>query len=256
MRAQSATALLLTVAVLGLSAAAKAEEAAWASVTPPTDWSGLYVGAQGGGGLAFTGWTFPVDSFFTLFDGNKSFNAVGSGGVMGGHVTLNHQIGALVIGAELLVSASQVERERIGPITAEFPNDRITTRLANYGTLTARLGYAYDDLLIYANGGYAAGHVSVVAVSAAPVAGVIGQAKQRLDGWTLGGGLEWMFAPSVVLGVQYDFIRLGGQTTATTTTGTPDDTPFVIHNDDLELHAITARLSLKLDKPAPALPAN
>ena len=84
MRAQTATALLLTVAVLGLSTAAMAEEVAWASATPPTDWSGLFVGAQGGGGLAFTGWTFPVDSFFTLFDGNKSFNAVGSGGVVGG----------------------------------------------------------------------------------------------------------------------------------------------------------------------------
>jgi outer membrane immunogenic protein len=222
----------------------------------PTDWSGAYVGVQGGGGLAFTGWTFPVDSFFTLFDGNKSFNAAGSGGVMGGHVTLNHQIGSLVIGAELLVSASQVERERIGPITAVFPNDRITTRLADYGTLTARLGYAHDDLLLYASGGYAAGHVSVVAVSAAPVAGVIGQAKQRLDGWTVGGGLEWMFAPSIVLGLQYDFIRLNGETTATTTTGTPDDTPFVIHNDDVELHAVTARLSLKLDWLAPASPAN
>ncbi len=80
-----------------------------------TDWSGVYVGVQGGGGFGETGWTFPVDSFFTLFDGNKSFNAVASGGIMGGHVTLNHQIGSLVIGAELLVSAAEIERERTGP---------------------------------------------------------------------------------------------------------------------------------------------
>ena len=213
----------------------------------PTDWSGVYVGVQGGGGWAFTGWTFPVDSFFTIFDGNKSFNAVSSGGVMGGHVTLNHQIGPFVIGAELLVSAAELERERIGPITQVFPTDQLTTRLTNYGMLTGRLGYAHDDWLIYFSGGFAAGHISLEAVSGPPVAGVIGQVGGHINGYTLGGGGEYMIAPNVAIGVQYDYIRLGGERYATQTTGTPDDTPFIVDVHDVDLMTVTARLSLKLD---------
>jgi outer membrane immunogenic protein len=212
-----------------------------------TDWSGLYVGVQGGGAWSHTGWTFPVDSFFTVFDGNKSFNAVSSGGVMGGHVTLNHQIGSLVIGAELLVSAADVERERTGAITQEFPTDRFTTRLTNYGTLTGRLGYAHDDWLIYLSGGFAAGHISLDAVSGPPVAGVVGQVGGRINGYTLGGGGEYMIARNVAIGVQYDYIKLGGERFSAATTGTPDDTPFIVDVEDVDLMSVTARLSIKLD---------
>ena len=247
MRAKQSGGAVLALVCCATAALADGASAPTADLAlASTNWSGLYVGAQGGAGLADTGWTFPVDSFFTLFDGNKTFNSVASGGIMGGHVTLNHQIGSLVIGAELLVSAAEIERERTGPITQAFPTDRFTTNIDNYGTLAVRLGYAHENFLIYGLGGYAAGHISLVAVSGDPVAGVIGQVKQRLDGWTAGGGVAWMLTPAVVLGLQYDYIRLGGETTATTTTGTPDDTPFVIHNDDINLHAITARLSIKL----------
>jgi outer membrane immunogenic protein len=216
----------------------------------PAKWSGLFVGIQGGGAWADTGWTFPVDSYFTLPDGNRSMSTDPSGGVVGGHVTLNHQIGAYVIGAELALNGTFMDGVRTGPFSSLFPNDRFETEIQNYGRLTARLGYAIGDLLLYVDGGYAAGHVKLTAVSGPPGAGVIGTIDQRLDGWTAGGGVEWMVAQNVALGIQYDFVRLSGETSSTQTTGTPSNDPFIISSHDIEFHAVTGRLSIKLDTPA------
>lgn len=221
----------------------------------PPDWSGLYVGAQGGGASASTGWFFPIDSYFTLPNGERSFGTDPSGGFMGGHVTWNHQIGAIVVGAELAINGAMIRDTRIGPFTTLFPNDLFDTSIDGFGTLTGRLGYACDDFLVYATGGYARAHARLRAVSGPPGAGVVGDVKEHLNGWTVGGGIEHMLVENVVIGVQYDFIRLGGDTTQVATTGTPSTDPFVLTTRDVDMHAVSVRLSLKLDQPqAGALP--
>lgn len=257
MRSTRARALLQLAALVMTPAAALADGTASARpdrlTFAPANWSGLFVGMQGGGARSDTGWTFPVDSYFTLEDGNRSMASQPSGGIVGGHITLNHQIGAFVIGAELALNGSFMDAQRIGPFTTLFANDRFETEIENYGLLTARLGYAIGDLLLYVDGGYAAGHVALTAVSGPPGAGVIGEINQRLNGWTAGGGAEWMLAQNVALGIQYDFVRLSGETSSTQTTGTPSTDPFIISSHDIDLHAVTARLSIKLDRPdAPA----
>ncbi len=218
----------------------------------PANWSGVFVGVQGGGMWADTGWTFPIDSYFTLPDGNRSISQDATGGSVGGHIALNHQIGAFVIGAELAINGAFFDAKRTGGFTPLFPNDTFETSIEDYGTLTARLGYAHRDLLFYVDGGYAAGHVALTAVSGPPGGGVIGEVKQRLNGWTAGAGVDWMLAHNVSVGVAYDYIQLAGETTATQTTGTPSNDPFIVSTHNIDLHAVTARLSIKLDGPQPA----
>jgi len=216
----------------------------------PADWSGVYVGAQGGMAWADTGWTFPVDSYFTLLNGKRSFSSNPSSGFMGGHVTWNHQIGAVVVGAELAINGGSLHQERVGTFTSLFPNDRFDTSIDAFGTLTGRFGYAFDDVLLYASGGYARGNARFRAVSGPPGAGVIGDVKQHLNGFVVGGGLEYLLVQNVVIGIEYDFIKLGGATTQIATTGTPSTDPFILSTHDVDMHAVSARLSLKLDQPA------
>jgi outer membrane immunogenic protein len=218
----------------------------------PADWSGLYVGVQGGGAQANTGWFFPVDSYFTLPNGLRMFEADPHGGFMGGHITFNQQFDWLVVGVELALNAGSIEKTTIGPFTSLFPNDVFETRIDSFGTLVGRLGYARGDFLLYATGGYAQGRANFIATSAPPGGGVVGQVAQDLGGWTLGGGLEYLLFTNVVLGLQYDYIALEGTTKSVSTTGTPSNDPFVLHINDVEMHAVSLRLSLKLDQPETA----
>ena len=217
--------------------------------TAPPDWSGIYVGVQGGGAKADTGWFFPVDSFFTLIDGNRTFDTDPNGAFMGGHVTWNHQIGALVVGAELAINGTSLHQTRIGPFTPLFANDTFDTTITGYGTLTGRLGYACDQFLFYGTGGFARGHADFRAVSGPPGAGVVGDVQEHLNGWTAGGGVEYLLVENVVIGVEYDYVRLADKTTEIATTGTPDTTPFILNTHVIDMHAVSARLSIKLDPP-------
>ncbi len=216
------------------------------------DWSGLYVGAQGGGAWTQTGWTFPVDSYFTLPTGRRSFDTDPSGGFMGGHVTWNHQIDALVIGAELAVNGGAIEQTQIGVFTPLFSQDRFFSSITAFGTLVGRLGYAYKNVLIYTTGGFARGNATFRAVSAPPGGGVVGNIKQTLNGFTFGGGVEYMLFENVVIGGAYDFIRLDGATSGTATTGTPSSDPYVFSSRQVDINTVSLRLSLKLGQPPPA----
>ncbi len=226
-----------------------AQEAPGPIALAPADWSGVYVGAQGGGGLAQTGWSFPVDSYFTLPNGRRSFGTDPSGGIYGGHVTWNRQIASFVFGAELAINGSSIEQTRGGQFSPLFPNDQFFTSITGYGTLTGRLGYAHGPFLLYATGGYARAHATYRAVSGPPGGGVIGEVKQHLNGFTFGGGLEFMLARNVVIGAAYDFLRFDGQTTSIATTGTPSNDPYVFSSHQVDINAVSVRVSLKLDQP-------
>ncbi|MGA7334948.1 MAG: outer membrane beta-barrel protein, partial [Pseudolabrys sp.] len=60
-------------------------------------------------------------------------------------------------------------------------------------TLTARIGYSFAaPWSFYFQGGGAWSHTSTDAT----LAGVaLGQTSKTRSGWTIGGGVEWMFAP-------------------------------------------------------------
>ena len=235
--------------------AAKADELPGTElVSGPADWSGFYVGVQGGFAHGDTGWTFPVDSYFTLPTGRRSFDADPSGGFLGGHITWNHQIGAIVVGAELAINGGGIEDTQTGVFTPLFPGDGFVTSVTAFGTLTGRLGYAHDNFLLYGTGGLARGHLDYHTVSAPPGGGVIGDVKLHQNGWTLGGGLEYMLFPNVVVGAEYDYLHFGDETTQVATTGTPSNDPFVLYTHDVGMHAVSLRLSVKLDTP-PVTPA-
>ena len=61
-----------------------------------------------------------------------------------------------------------------------------------FDTLTGRVGYAVQpDWLLYFQGGAAWAHTSTDFSGPA----IAGQTSNSRTGWTIGGGVEWMFAP-------------------------------------------------------------
>jgi outer membrane immunogenic protein len=70
------------------------------------------------------------------------------------------------------------------------------------GTFRARVGYAWDRVLLYGTGGVAGANVQT---------GLLGQPRQTNFevGWTAGAGLEWAFAENWTAKVEYLFVDLG-----------------------------------------------
>ena len=244
MRKRQALVTLVAASLLFPPTAVRADGPEIATPEPP--WSGVYVGIQAGGGWAETGWYFPVDSYFTLPAGNRSFDATPDGGIFGGHITWNRQIGSFVFGAELAFNSGNVEATDYGTFDPLFPNDKFDTSVENYGTVTARLGFVSGDYLLYVAGGYARGSVNFHAVSGPPGAGVVGNVDRHLNGATVGGGIDYQLTEKVFLGLQYSYVWLDGELVSIATTGTPSTDPFILRIQDVDLHAITARLSLRL----------
>jgi outer membrane immunogenic protein len=105
---------------------------------------------------------------------------------------------------------------------AAFPGERIistvraTKTLDYFGTARGRVGFlATPTLLLYATGGFAYGGVgssTAIVQENAPFVPGFGSAGRYSDtrvGWTVGGGLEWLFAPKWSLKLEYLYYDLG-----------------------------------------------
>lgn len=108
--------------------------------------------------------------------------------------------------------------------------------------------------LVYADGGWATAKVSLNAISGTPGAGVVENADRRHDGWTFGGGVSNMIDPHVVLGIDYENVKLDGERHEALSTGAIIGVPFRVNSGDIELQTVTARLSIKLDRDVDAVP--
>jgi outer membrane immunogenic protein len=130
--------------------------------SPPasTNWTGLYVGVNGGGGLDHFAFPFYTDLFGNF---EKTSSGISSkGAVLGGQIGYNYQltnlpiIGHAVAGVEVdsdwasLTGSTTVNTLASGPAT-------FTTRFENFGTARLRLGYDFDRLLVFFTGGLSYG---------------------------------------------------------------------------------------------------
>ncbi len=91
------------------------------------------------------------------------------------------------------------------PLLGDGDSFSLTTKLHDLETLTGRLGYAFNNVLVYAKSGGATGVVSTDFAIGGVFAG--GQ-RQRLFGTTAGAGIEYGLTPNWILGVEYDYTRL------------------------------------------------
>jgi outer membrane immunogenic protein len=78
---------------------------------------------------------------------------------------------------------------------------------------TARLGYVYaDSWLFYARGGAAWTHEKIDDAFINPVGRAADPAASRYrNGWTVGGGVEWAFAPHWSANVEYNYYDFGSK---------------------------------------------
>ena len=185
--------LLATVAMVALgSASALAADMpqrpvykAPVMMAPPPTWTGCYIGGNIGG--AFGNASVTDNASGAEVSGN------GSGFAGGGQIGCDYQFsGGFVIGLRNMFDGTSNKKSgtfATGPLAGDVANFNNQW----FDTLTARLGYAVQpDWLLYFQGGGAWAQTSTN-ITAAGLQ--IGQTSSTRTGWTIGGGLEWMFAP-------------------------------------------------------------
>jgi outer membrane immunogenic protein len=160
----------------------------------PWSWSGIYTGTQAG-----YGWGDVDNSFQVLgFSETPQPSYHISGGVAGSHAGFNLQYGQFVLGFE-----GDYEWANITGNDGGRGGAVDTTTLTWMGSARGRLGIAWNQVLLYGTGGWAwAG--SRYSLGAG---GTNTQQNDTIHGWTAGGGLEWMLAPSWSLRAEYRFTR-------------------------------------------------
>ena len=163
---------------------------------PFYNWTGAYVGLQGGGAFGRSDWTSSPD--FT----NGSYSL--SGGLVGGTFGYNMQTdGAFVLGGEVDIAAAGVSGT-VPPATC-FPNCQIK----NHWLATARLrfGYAINDILPYTTVGVGVGRLE----AGIPGSGLGTEQFTNLS-WAAGFGVEVALAGPLTAKLEYLHVDLGGVT--------------------------------------------
>lgn len=158
-------------------------------VQPPYNWTGLYIGLNGGGGWGRSAYSGALSSSFDL-----------SGGLVGGTLGYNWQMGQVVLGLEGDGDWSDIRGS--GPCagtTCETRNNWLATA-------RGRLGYAFDRFLPYVTGGAAFGDIKTSVTG-------LGNTTTTRAGWTAGGGLEVAIAGPWTAKVEYLHVDLGSTST-------------------------------------------
>ena len=180
------------------------------SPSPLVNWAGFYAGLHAGYGWGHSNW----------FSSGSGLSADMSpkGAVVGGQLGYNYQIQKFVVGAEADIAWSGMKGSLVSSTKCVT---QCETKNPWLGTARARVGMPLGNTgswLPYVTGGLAYGDVEV------SDAGLT--RKSTRWGWTVGGGLETMFAPGWSAKVEYLYVDLGKFTTIGDGTAPPFDVSY------------------------------
>jgi outer membrane immunogenic protein len=172
------------------------------------NWTGFYVGLNGGYGFGSSNWTG-----FT-----KEFNVTGA--MIGGTIGYNMQMGVWVWGLEGDIGYNWLKGSSNGTgvcvAGCETQNDWL-------GTARGRFGYAWDRWLPYITAGAAFGDIKTT-----PAAPDTYTSTMKV-GWTAGLGVEYSFMGPWSAKLEYLYTDLGKGSCASASCGAGIDVPLNIN---------------------------
>lgn len=235
----------LLAALADLAAAADLPIKAPVYKAPPVvavyNWTGFYIGAHAGGGWGRKHW---VDT--TLAPLDEGSHDV-SGALAGGQIGYNVQIGAWVLGAEAQASWADLTGDHV---SLAFPTDRDRTRVDALGTVAARLGYAFDRVLVYAKGGVAWAH-DKFSVTDIPTGITYAHFDQTRWGWMAGAGLEYGITANWSAKIEYNYMDLGTKRSTNIICSSTIFCGLGSFNEDVtqHLHVVKAGINYRFAEP-------
>ena len=184
-------------------------------------WSGCYVGATAGGGWAEK----HIVDYEPGLPGRDRDRHTASGAIAGGQAGCDYQVSKWVFGVEGSLAASGVNGKG-----ADLANSALTWHSENpwLATLTGRIGYSVQpDTLVYAKGGAAwVKDHNILTFDG----GVQSAPDTVMNGWTVGGGVEYRFTPHWSILLEYNYIDLAPKRESFTRSTDGNAFPYGVHN--------------------------
>jgi outer membrane immunogenic protein len=239
--------LVATAAMLAMSAVNPASAADMPVKAPPVqppptpvyNWTGFYIGGNVGYGWSHGDFTNTITA--TLGDiqrtASNSGSIKGEGVLGGGQIGFNYEFPShWVLGIEADIDATHITSSTSGCFTGA---GQITTavcgtrnnKLEDFGTVRGRLGYAFNNVLVYGTGGWAWGHgTNTLQITCLgpecpgtsalpPTTPSPASIGVNPNGWVAGGGVEWGFLPNWTLRAEYLHLQFDGITEDRSITG-------------------------------------
>jgi outer membrane immunogenic protein len=232
------------VALIGSTFAADMAVRAPAPLPPPSaplyNWTGFYAGLNAGYHWGRKCVDTVTTNLFLLrgFEGlDSAIGSLGTGSacpddngfIGGGQFGYNWQFTNWVIGFETDIQGASNNNNQDTITNKETISGFSLVPVSSTGTITSekdlkwlgtvrgRLGFlAAPSFLVYGTGGLAYGKVEatttvgeVLGFSNVAPFGASGSFSDKRTGWTVGGGVEWMFAPNWSVKAEYLYYNLG-----------------------------------------------
>ncbi|WP_454624858.1 outer membrane protein [Bradyrhizobium cenepequi] len=194
------------VASVGMAAPASAADMPVKAVPPPVvapvyNWTGFYIGANGGWGQSRNCWDFVGVAGDILPDGCRER----SGGLVGGQIGYRWQFNQFVVGLEAQGDWADLSSERLSLIDPLFST---RTKTDGIGLFTGQIGWAWNAALVYLKGGAAVTSNRFSILDTFTGAELAALSATRWGG-TVGVGFEYGFAPNWSAGIEYDHLFMG-----------------------------------------------
>jgi outer membrane immunogenic protein len=165
---------------------------------PGTNWTGCYVGANGGYGwgkddVAADGSPFGAE-------GSPNFK----GGLGGGQLGCDYQFApSWVVGVEAMYDFASLKGDVVDPANTAAIT---ASKYSGIGAVAGRVGYAFDRSLLYVIGGLGVSRSERTLVGPGFSQSTSTRSK---TGWMIGGGWEYMFAQNWSAKIEYNHYDFG-----------------------------------------------
>jgi outer membrane immunogenic protein len=208
-------------------------------VLPPIfNWSGFYIGGNGGWGQS--------DSCWNIIEA-VGFDGLGcrekSGGIIGGQIGYRWQLpnNHFVFGLEAQGDWANFRSSRVSLVEPDLTFGSKTDAL---GLFTGQWGFAWDTWMWYVKGGAAVTSNNFFVTDTPTGIGLASASSTRWGG-ALGTGFEYAFGPNWSVGVEYDHLFMGGADYAFAVTNRPILALGAINRITQDVDMVTIRFNYR-----------
>jgi outer membrane immunogenic protein len=230
------------------------------TVVAAYDWSGFYIGANGGGAWSRKCWD--VVPFTVNIQVAPPFTVVGSEGchsasgvTAGGQIGYRWQKSAWVFGLEAQGNWADLNGSNASEL-AFFAGFANRTKIDAVGLFTGQIGYSWNSLMLYAKGGAAVTHDRYEGFLTAPLGPmptgfVADRGSETRWGAVIGIGGEYSFTRNWSFALEYDHLFMGAREVGLSYDPANFNATQLNHNEHIrqDVDMVTARINYRFGGP-------
>lgn len=249
----AAAVILTTGAASAADMAPRYTKAPPPMVAPIYNWTGFYIGINGGGGSSHKCWNETFDGAVGIQPNVAEGCHDATGGTIGGQIGYRWQASAWVFGVEAQGNWANFKGSNLNqsPLNRPF-NFTDNTRIDSFGLFTGQVGYAWNNVLFYVKGGAAVvedKYYNVGGGFGVPVGVTFSNGSEDRWGGVVGAGIEFGFAPNWSVAAEYDHMFLGTRSVTLNLIPPFGTTVSGIHNIQQDVDIGTIRVNYRFGGP-------